>query len=105
MRLLTALYGRYPQHTLLLAAGQTSEPIVRGDGDPNPSVVLYPNPVGAGRVEVSLSSRTDVQDGVASWIPWPSGNVAVGMSDILVGPWTALRAVCLAGDIKVEVRA
>lgn len=102
---LTAPYGDYPQQTLTLTAGQTSEVVLRSDGQPNPSVALHPNPTGMGRIEASLSSSQEIQDGTARWVPWPAGNVAVVTSDILQGSWTGLRAVCVTGNIKVEVQA
>lgn len=106
MLTLTAHYGPTPQHSLVVTAGQTSDVVLADkQTDPRPSVVLHPNPIGAGRVEATLSSLEAVRAGTAKWVPWPAGTVAKTTMDVVEASFTGLRAVCVSGSILVEVKS
>lgn len=56
----------------------------------------------SGRVEYTLSSMEAISSGDANWRAWPSGNVLINTDDLLLGPVTALRAVCVLGALSYE---
>lgn len=55
-----------------------------------------------GRIEYTLSPINEISEGNAFWMSWPDGDVAVSTDNLLMGPVTALRAVCTAGAIGFE---
>ena len=105
----------YHQGTISINAGDTVDPHSGGISISDPVYItkglrtltccVIPTGVAAsaGRLEYTLSPPDRVADDDATWWIWPKGDVVQPWVDVLVGPVTAMRAVCTAGSLTFEI--
>ena len=103
------------QGTISINAGDTvdpnsggisiSDPVFMKNGIGRMTVCVIPTGVAqsAGRIEYTLSPPDRVQNDDATWFWWPKGDVVEPWADVMVGPVTAIRAVCTAGSLTFEI--
>ena len=56
-----------------------------------------------GSIQVTTSTDAKVASDTASWQTWGTGVTTGTVSDVVVGPITAIRGVSAAGEISIEV--
>ena len=56
-----------------------------------------------GKFQVTTSTDAKVAAGTATWQDWAKGVTTGTVSDVLIGPVTAIRGVSASGEIKIEV--
>lgn len=97
--------GRKPGyfHAEQLLTGVTSDPIVIPPLNGQPVSATMVAGANTGHIEFTTSTDAKVAAGTAVWQTWPSGVVTGTVSDMLVAPVTAIRAVSDAGTINFEL--
>lgn len=66
-------------------------------------VSLIPT-AGTGKVQYTLSSRSQVIAGTAVWYDWDAGTVSVNTNDVLFGIISAVRCFQETGTVTIEVK-
>jgi len=97
--------GVTPAQSVTLTVGETSDAILIKNTSQRTSIAIHPVVSGTGKAQISVSPRDSIIAGTANWFDWAQGEVAASTLDVAVGPITAVRGVCTAGDIILEVAA
>lgn len=84
--------------------GETSSPVVIRRGSKNVSIAIHPDAEGgAGKAQFTISPLDKIVADEANWFDWAKGSVTQSTFDVAIGPLTAVRGVCTAGSIVMEV--
>lgn len=106
LRLTEAFNGLAPgYYGISLSFSGTSEPIMIQPGYKDISVAITPAVGQTARVEYTLSPQTDIDDGTATWLTWPAGDVSSSRDDALLAKAYAIRGVSSSGAAKLEILA
>lgn len=93
------------QLELFFAGGETSDWFQLPPGIQYVETVIFPNPTGSGKIQITSDSINKCEDGTAQAEDWPHGNVTSYKSDTIFPSITAVRAVCASGNIRVVLTA
>jgi hypothetical protein len=86
-----------------------------GNGDTGNDIKIFPVPddkritctiiagANTGKFQVTTSTDAKVAAGTATWQDWAKGVTTGTVSDVLIGPVTAIRGVSASGEIEIEV--
>ena len=97
--------GRKPgyHHAEQLLTGVTSNPVIIPPLNGQPVTCTMIAGANTGKFQFTTSTDAKVAAGTATWQDWPYGVVTGTVSDMLIGPVTAVRGVSSAGTINFEI--
>lgn len=83
-----------------VAGGATSDPVLLPF---NVTISAAVYPLNRAKIQATISTKEDVENGTANWVDWNLGVVNQNSSDALVGAATAIRLVSEQGEATMEV--
>lgn len=93
------------QLELLLVGGQTTPWYQLPPGIQYLETVVFPNPTGSGKIQITSDSISKCSENTAQADDWPHGAVTSYRSDTIFPSITAVRAVCVSGDVRIVLTA